>query len=97
MSQRKAISQAIEHLVAAQSLLEAVAPVSLELWTNDRIVDALNEAIRSQGATLTEAARSIGIPYRTLQNQLRGNNRVTAEVCLRIAVWLQIDLFGGDQ
>lgn len=44
----------------------------------------------SQGIAITEAAEALSVPYRTLQNQLSGKNRMPASTFAKILEFLQI-------
>ena len=61
-------------------------------WTDEVIQQRLVVAMKQQHLTMRDASAALGIPYRTLQNQLKGNNRITAQLCLQLAVWLRLDL-----
>lgn len=52
--------------------------------TDDVIVARLRRIIRLNGIKLTDITEATGIPYRTLQNQLNGTNRISALNLLKV-------------
>lgn len=65
---------------------------SLPEFTDEFLAKRLRVLVDANDTTLTELATSIGVPYRTLQNQLSGNNKMPASTFAKILLRLGVPL-----
>lgn len=54
------------------------------------LAQRLRFIMEGRGITITEAAEGIGVPYRTLQNQLGGKNRMPASTFAKMLELLEV-------
>lgn len=59
-------------------------------YSDEVLASRLKAILDGRRVSIKSAAEAVGIPYRTLQNQLMGNNRMPASTFLKLAVFLEI-------
>lgn len=59
-------------------------------WTDERLAARLRILLADAGISITEAAEAIEVPYRTLQNQLAGRNRMPASTFAKLTSMLEV-------
>ncbi|MGV8936992.1 MAG: helix-turn-helix domain-containing protein [Allorhizobium sp.] len=58
--------------------------------TDETLVLRLKELLAMSGTKLTDLSESIGVPYRTLQNQFAGSSKMPAVTLLKVLDALQV-------
>lgn len=64
----------------------------LESFSDEELARRLRFLMDEQGETIKDAAETIGVPYRTLQNQLNGNNKMPASTFAKLVSMLNVPL-----
>lgn len=59
-------------------------------FSDEHLAARLRLLMSDQGVTITEAAEAINVPYRTLQNQLSGKNRMPASTFAMLVTMLRV-------
>lgn len=59
-------------------------------YSDEVLAGRLKALIDGRGISIKAASEAIGVPYRTLQNQLMGNNRMPASTFLKLSMFLEL-------
>lgn len=63
---------------------------SMENYDDSYLAQRIRAIMDMRGFTITEAAETIGVPYRTLQNQLSGKNKMPASTYAKLTAMLEV-------
>jgi hypothetical protein len=59
-------------------------------YRDEIIASRLKALLDGRKVSIKAAAEAVGIPYRTLQNQLAGNNRMAASTFVKLIMFLEL-------
>lgn len=64
----------------------------MEKYDDENLALRIRAVMDERGITITEAADATGVPYRTLQNQLGGKNKMPASTFAKLTEMLEVPI-----